>query len=318
MTLTVSGQAFALDPATSGLTVDPASAVAARGHRDPTPAGLWKALFAHPKLNLAVSVDNAKLDAAVTALNSKIVGGGHDGSIEFHGTTPVAIAPVTGSPSTHDQAVAAIKAAYLTSTAPVALPVETIQPSVTAAAVQTALTTIAQPAVASPIALVVGTNTVQPVASSDRGEPHVPPQRWRVAAGAQQSGHRRRSRVDGVCVTSDAEQGRVLRRQIRHAGADSVGRGRHAGSLETRLFDLSSSDPARTANDHSSGEGRGSCFHHGGRAEARRQGNGEHVHDASPVLCVAGDEHPHDREHRQRRDRDAGGDLQLEQVRRAA
>src|SRR6185437_3399092 len=161
MTLTVSGQAFALDPTTSGLTVDPASAVAARGHRDTTQAGLWKALFAHPKLNLVVSVDNAKLDAAVTALNSKIVGGGHDGSIEFHGTTPVAIAPVTGLAIEHDQAVAAIKAAYLTSTAPVALPVETVQPSVTAAAVQTALTTIAQPAVASPIALVLGTNTVQ-------------------------------------------------------------------------------------------------------------------------------------------------------------
>jgi vancomycin resistance protein YoaR len=161
MTLTVAGQAFALDPATSGLTVDPATAVAARGRRDPTPAGLWKALFAHPKLNLAVSIDTAKLDAAVTALNGKIVGGGHDGDIVFHGTTPTPIAPVTGIAISHDQAVAAIKAAYLASTASVALPVQTIQPSVTAAAVQTALTTVAQPAVASPIALVVGTNTVQ-------------------------------------------------------------------------------------------------------------------------------------------------------------
>jgi len=161
ITLTVAGQAFALDPAASGLTVDPAAALAARGRRDPTPAGLWKALFAHPKLNLAVSVDTAKLDAAVTALNAKIVGGGHDGGVVFHGTTPTAIAPVTGIAISHDQAVAAIKAAYLASTAPVALPVQTIQPSVTAAAVQTALTTIAQPAVASPIALVVGTNTVQ-------------------------------------------------------------------------------------------------------------------------------------------------------------
>jgi len=161
ITLTVAGQAFALDPATSGLTVDPAAGLAARGRRDPTPAGLWKALFAHPKLTLAVSVDTAKLGAAVTALNTKIVGGGHDGGIVFHGTTPTAIAPVTGIAIWHDQAVAAIKAAYLASTSPVALPVQTIQPSVTAAAVQTALTTIAQPAVASPIALVVGTNTVQ-------------------------------------------------------------------------------------------------------------------------------------------------------------
>ncbi|HEY3923812.1 MAG TPA: VanW family protein, partial [Acidothermaceae bacterium] len=161
ITLTVSGQAFALDPATSGLTVDPAAALVARGRRDPTPAGLWKALFAHPKLNLAVAVDNAKLGAAVTALNSKIVGGGHDGGIEFHGATPVAIAPVTGLAIEHDQAVAAIKAAYLMSTAPVALPVETVQPSVSAAAVQQALTTIAQPAVASPITLAAGPNSVQ-------------------------------------------------------------------------------------------------------------------------------------------------------------
>jgi hypothetical protein len=135
MTLTVAGQAFALDPATSGLTVDPAMAVAARGRRDPTPAGLWKALFAHPKLDLAVSIDATKLDTAVTALNSEIVGGGHEGGIVFHGATPVAIAPVAGVAIDHDKALAAIRAAYLTSTAPVALPITSIQPSVTAAAV---------------------------------------------------------------------------------------------------------------------------------------------------------------------------------------
>jgi len=161
ITLTVAGQAFALDPATSGLTVDPAKAVASGGRRDPTPAGLWKALFDHPKLELGVSVDEAKLDTAVTSLNSKIVGGGHEGGIVFRGTTPVATAPVAGIAISHDKAVAAIKAAYLTSTVAVALPVTSIEPSVTAAAVQQALTGIAQPAVASPITLVVGTNSVQ-------------------------------------------------------------------------------------------------------------------------------------------------------------
>lgn len=161
MTLTVAGQAFALDPATSGLTVDPAAAVASGRRRDATPAGLWKAMFAHPRLRLGVSVDTAKLDAAVASINAKIVGGGHDGSIVFHGATPVAIAPVAGIAISRDQAVAAIKAAYLSSTAPVALPVTSIQPSVTDAAVQQALTTIAQPAVASPITLIVGTNSVQ-------------------------------------------------------------------------------------------------------------------------------------------------------------
>ena len=82
-------------------------------------------------------------------------------SIEFHGTTPARLRPVTGH---RDRRTTKRWPRSRPHTSrlprPVALPVETIQPSVTAAAVQTALTTIAQPAVASPIALVVGTNTV--------------------------------------------------------------------------------------------------------------------------------------------------------------
>ena len=165
ITVTVAGQFFTLDPATAGLTVDTRATIAAGAHRSASPAALWKALFAQPKLDAAVSVDTAKLDAAVTALNAKIVGGGHDGGITFKGVTPVAIPPVPGIEIVHDKALAAIRAAYLSTSAPIALPVVPVQPSVTEAAVEQALTTIASPAVAAPINLVVGTATL-PVSPS--------------------------------------------------------------------------------------------------------------------------------------------------------
>ena len=88
------------------------------------PAGLWHDLFAHHSLQPVLAVDSAKLDAAVTALDAKIVGGGHDGGIKFNGTTPIAIPPVQGIALVHDKAVAAIRAAYFTSSAPVTLPVK--------------------------------------------------------------------------------------------------------------------------------------------------------------------------------------------------
>jgi len=102
------GQSFTVDPATAGLTIDTRATLAAGGHRDAAPAAIWKALFAHPVLNPAVAVDTAKLDAAVTAINAKLVGGGHDGSIVFHGVTPVAVAPVQGIEIVHDQALAVL------------------------------------------------------------------------------------------------------------------------------------------------------------------------------------------------------------------
>jgi vancomycin resistance protein YoaR len=161
ITVTVAGQFFTLDPATAGLTVDTRATIAAGAHRSASPSALWRALFAHPKLDAAVSVDTTKLDAAVTGLNAKVVGGGHDGGITFKGATPVAIPPVPGIAIVHDKALAAIRAAYLSTSAPVALPVESVQPSVTDSEVERALTTIAQPAVAAPISLVVGTTSIE-------------------------------------------------------------------------------------------------------------------------------------------------------------
>jgi vancomycin resistance protein YoaR len=159
LALTASGQSLTLDPVTAGLTVDARATVAQGGHRSASPMSLWKALFAHRTLTPVLAVDAGKLNAAVTALNGTLVGGGHDGSITFQGVTPVAVAPTRGIAIVHDKAVAAIKGAYFTSSAPVVLPVEPVEPSVTSAEVQRVLTTIARPAVAAPISLLIGSTT---------------------------------------------------------------------------------------------------------------------------------------------------------------
>jgi vancomycin resistance protein YoaR len=159
--LKVGNQSLTVEPASAGLTVDARATVAAGGHRSASPAGLWKALFAHHQLAPAVAVDVSKLGAAVTALNGTLVGGGHDGGITFEGTTPVAIPPTSGIGIVHDKAMAVIRAAYLSSPSSVALPVQPVAPSVTDAEVQRVLTTIARPAVAAPITLEVGATSLQ-------------------------------------------------------------------------------------------------------------------------------------------------------------
>ena len=139
MALTAGGQPLSIDPAAAGLTVDAKATVAAGGRRHPTPAGLWRDMFAHHSLSPVLAVDSGKLDAAVTAFDGKMVGGGHDGGIKFDGVTPIAIPPVQGIALVHDKAVAAIRAAYFTTSAPVTLPVKSVQPSVTAEEVQRVL-----------------------------------------------------------------------------------------------------------------------------------------------------------------------------------
>ena len=101
---------LSIDPAAAGLTVDAKATVAAGGRRHATPAGLWRDLFAHHSLQPVLAVDTAKLDAAVTALDSKIVGGGHDGGIEFQRhNADRRSRPCRESRIVHDKAVAAIR-----------------------------------------------------------------------------------------------------------------------------------------------------------------------------------------------------------------
>jgi vancomycin resistance protein YoaR len=160
--VTVAGQSLSVDPVAAGLSIDTHAIVAAGGHRSASPSGLWSDLTGHRRLSVRVAVDHTKLDATVVALNAKIADGGHDGGITFNGSTPVAVAPKPGIGLNETSAANAIQQAYLSpSHQPVDLAVGAVEPSVTAAEVQRVLTTVAQPAVAAPINIVVGTTTLQ-------------------------------------------------------------------------------------------------------------------------------------------------------------
>ncbi|HVT76738.1 MAG TPA: VanW family protein, partial [Acidimicrobiales bacterium] len=156
----VGSQQSSVDPVKAGLTLDAKATVAAAGGRSANPIDLVKSLFGHRSVAPAVSVDTAKLSAAIDTLDASVSGGGHDGGIKFDGITPVAIAPVKGEGIVKDKAMAALRAAYLTSSEPVKLPMAQVDPAISAAAVQHAIDTIAKPAVAAPVLLSVGSTSV--------------------------------------------------------------------------------------------------------------------------------------------------------------
>lgn len=156
----VAGQSGSVDPVRAGLTVDYPATVAAAGRRSANPVDLVRSLFAHRRVAPVTSVDVVKLAAEIDALDATIDGGGRDGGISFDGVTPVAVTPVKGLGIDKSKAVPVLRAAYLSSTSPVQLPTKQIDPTISATVVQQVLDTIAKPAVAAPIGLVIGSTTV--------------------------------------------------------------------------------------------------------------------------------------------------------------
>jgi vancomycin resistance protein YoaR len=157
----VGNEQLSIDPVEAGLSIDAKAALAPAGKRSASPFKLLAQLSGRHSLPLVTAVDTAKLAAAVNALDAKIHGGGHDGSIAFKGTTPVVTAPQTGQGLLVDKAAAAIRAGYLTASAPIKLPIGLVQPKISAAVLQKVLTTVAEPAVAAPITMVAGTARIE-------------------------------------------------------------------------------------------------------------------------------------------------------------
>jgi len=85
-----------------------------------------------------VAVDDPKLAAAVAGLAKQVDRQPQEGGVAVKGTTATAVQPVAGRTLDRQQAATVVRAAYLTGTAPVALPVVEKQPAVDAAEVQRA------------------------------------------------------------------------------------------------------------------------------------------------------------------------------------
>jgi vancomycin resistance protein YoaR len=144
-------------PAAAGLSLDAAGTVSAALRDRTDPLVIIPALFgATHQVAPATSVDSAALTRALTAVaatyNSPMV----EGEITFRAGVPVVTAPKQSRGFSIDGAATAIRGGYLHVDAPIAIPVQALDPKASPAALQDALEHLARPAVAAPIALVTG------------------------------------------------------------------------------------------------------------------------------------------------------------------
>lgn len=162
LTLTYEDQQFVLKPSDIGLALDAKASVAeAGGQRSWDPRDMVRLVFGGRDLAPELTVDEKLLDAAVASISESINVDVTEPLISFPNGQPEARQPADGlrvrSKATHE----AIEAAYLVSTDPITVPTEVMEPSVDAAGLQQAMTTIAQPAISAPVALQVGDQRIE-------------------------------------------------------------------------------------------------------------------------------------------------------------
>ncbi|GER22052.1 vanomycin resistance protein VanB [Zafaria cholistanensis] len=145
------GKARTVDPAAAGLGLDVPATVEGLAGYTLDPAMLWTRLAGGGEAPPVLTVDRAKLDAAVAAVVPKLEKDPAEGSLEFRGTEPVLTAPVPGVDIDPEAAADAIAAGWFGATGPVALPVGETAPLVPAAAFEDAASGQAEPLVAGGI-----------------------------------------------------------------------------------------------------------------------------------------------------------------------
>jgi vancomycin resistance protein YoaR len=166
ITATAGGTAVTVDPVAAGLGFDAARTVDAADGRTFNPVSLLGRIFGGSTVQPVVSADPTKLASAVAVVARTVDKPGKQPAITFPGGTPAATQGTAGTGLQRPAAADALKAAFLVASGPVTLPYGAIDPSVSAAAVQNALTTFATPAVSGPITLRLAGRTVAvPVAT---------------------------------------------------------------------------------------------------------------------------------------------------------
>ncbi|MDX6210098.1 MAG: hypothetical protein QOE24_2489 [Frankiales bacterium] len=161
-----------IDPAQNGMTVDIAKSVDALGTSSMGPSSILNGLrkgTAHP---LVIAVDQAALTKAVAGIAAKVDRAMSEGSIHYKGVTPVAAMPVVGRTLDQPHAVSAIETRFRSltgGTTPIALTVALTQPKTSQQQLETALTTLAAPAVSGPLHLSYAGRTVDVPAATVAG-----------------------------------------------------------------------------------------------------------------------------------------------------
>jgi vancomycin resistance protein YoaR len=140
----------------AGVRIDAAATVSKALSGRFTPPVLLDGLFGGREIRPDVRVDEARLAAALTAVNRQIGGKpATEGAVVFRGLTPVAIWPREGSGLDVRTVASKIRAEYPTERE-IAAPIERLRPRATEAAVRQTLTGPARTAVTAPVTLASG------------------------------------------------------------------------------------------------------------------------------------------------------------------
>jgi hypothetical protein len=161
ITLSVAGASATVPPAELGLGFDPAATVESAGGRDWQPARLFKALFGDERVDPVVTLDQARFASGLAGPVGRHERAPREGGVVFRGTSAVPVAPVPGTQVDRDGAADALRAAYLRSSAPVVLPMTSVQPKVGREEVERALREFAEPALSAPVTVTAAGKSVE-------------------------------------------------------------------------------------------------------------------------------------------------------------
>jgi vancomycin resistance protein YoaR len=150
ITVKVDGATSQVHPASAGLAFDPAATVEAAGQRSLSPITLVRQLLGQD-VEPVRTVDSELMDQTLHRLSRDVDQPAREGGLRIVDGQPEPIIPAIGHELDLDAATQRLRAAYLTTSGPVVLPVATVQPSITQAQVQAAINAYATPALSGPV-----------------------------------------------------------------------------------------------------------------------------------------------------------------------
>lgn len=156
------GRRSRIDPVSAGLEVDAAASVAQAGAgRSWSPARMWNYFIVGDDLDAVVTVDEARLTAALAAFAKEVDQPAQEGSVTISGGRAVPHFPQTGLAIDTDAAADAVRGAYLgKSDEVVPLPVREVHPEISEDEVHAAMDDFANPALSAPVIIVIGGQNV--------------------------------------------------------------------------------------------------------------------------------------------------------------
>jgi len=161
LTLQVGPTTTQVTPAEAGLSVDTVASVAqALGPRTWDPEQLWGYYSGGSDLEPVVSVDAAAMDALLTRVEGLAGEPARDGGVDVTSGRIELTTPREGATLDREQASAAVVAAFSAGRHELSLPLLYTVPDIDQADVDQAVATLANPALAAPVTLVLATGQV--------------------------------------------------------------------------------------------------------------------------------------------------------------